>query len=568
MTGPVTGVVPLPSAKPAAPVQSEEDRTWSRLQAIYRGHKERETRGRAGATPATPPLQRQLTAAATTTAQRPTAAPVDPSAPTPIAPVSQVAATGATSAPTAPGADTAPLLAASPVNQPSGQGVEQQNVQWLAALPAMTEAAVTAEGIQQVDAMLPLTTDNQVSQASDVTLSADAPDLPLEAVWPVQHTYESADPRAVVQLSPTPVDDAAAPMSSGHVAVVREQVRQRLEEVKTGQPTTSKVDVLAPRRPRPVQRMSVVASAPVTSPAGTSPEPAEPATAVQRSEAPLDVSRTGESFAPPMVPTEIGPLPADLWRLIGETPPATAEAMPSPTTSPIVSTAMDNTLADGQVTASANLSGQQTAPVVQAARQVAVTPVDERPPVPMVPPERLQRQMTNEMAPSAVAEPVDGPSASTATTAPVAATPPDPVTAIVYPETPTMTPTTNGESGTQQGNQPVPKATARKNRRPSSASPMTGGAFTTGQTDTDTVARAVGPPSRASADRRVQRQVMDNGVTDTAPEQPLPAEQPAKSAQASTSSTQTAAMLDTDELARQVYSQLKRKLTVERERLR
>jgi hypothetical protein len=108
------------------------------------------------------------------------------------------------------------------------------------------------------------------------------------------------------------------------------EIQRVLQTVAPGQPTDSSVEMVIPRRPRP----AALTSAPSVE--RSSLKPAEEKAGAEENTAPS----TGIPRLPPsspkvpqgdlpvesravseVVPTEIGPLPADLWRLIGEAPP-------------------------------------------------------------------------------------------------------------------------------------------------------------------------------------------------------------------------------------------------------
>lgn len=120
---------------------------------------------------------------------------------------------------------------------------------------------------------------------------------PLEAVWPVERrpspviTASSAVPPAPLQRRSDDRADTAPADATYLDATHEDTVRQRLGDVAVGQPTRSVVELIPPRRPRPT-------------PAAAPPSAARPT-----------------AGAPDLIPTEIGPLPADLWRMLGDTPP-------------------------------------------------------------------------------------------------------------------------------------------------------------------------------------------------------------------------------------------------------
>jgi hypothetical protein len=119
--------------------------------------------------------------------------------------------------------------------------------------------------------------------------------IPLQEIWPVEEVQD----KTAIASSPGAGSDLQNPTigeteeSSGRV------VQRALEDVSTGEPTGSSVEVIAPRRPRPVQM---------------APEQAAP---IQKKPASNE-----------MVHTDIGELPADLWHLIGETPPPQTQHLP------------------------------------------------------------------------------------------------------------------------------------------------------------------------------------------------------------------------------------------------
>ena len=210
--------------------------------------------------------------------------------------------------------------------------------------------------------------------------TAPAQSLALEAVWPVQRL---SAPTAFAPTATTdewvqpdfPASTAAEPSP-----VMTETVRRQLEATQTARPTDSKVDILAPRRPRPVLRS---ATAPVETVAGSAP--------VQRQseEASLAVSsspvRQTEAVQPALVPTEIGPLPADLWRLIGAQPPVPPPLVtatgPTATQPPVTAVATPTTGATQP--SSIQMALVANAPVtvqpIQPALAVSVEPTRDEP---------------------------------------------------------------------------------------------------------------------------------------------------------------------------------------------
>jgi len=167
--------------------------------------------------------------------------------------------------------------------------------------------------------------------------------LPLQAVWPVQRVIAPAMPME------TPLGEAIlSDTDNDHATVTREpassylseQARQKLDTIQTGRPTDSKIDVVAPRRPRPVQPKSIEASRVVSAPNAPSGQQATPN--VQHSVEPsMRNEQTYNIAQSTLIETEIGALPSDLWPLIGEKPPLPTQhpgvsPAPSSRTAPVI----------------------------------------------------------------------------------------------------------------------------------------------------------------------------------------------------------------------------------------
>ncbi len=162
---------------------------------------------------------------------------------------------------------------------------------------------------------------------------------PLQEVWPVQR-------QADTQLTPaqiTPMESEQFPAAEDANAMLPDlqqirQIESALEGVAVSQPTDSQVELITPRRPRPgtplqakpVSQPADVPQSTLKTPAEKQemPEGASPETVVHQTPAASapqtgPVSSASTPAEPPqMVETEIGPLPADLWQLMGAEPPA------------------------------------------------------------------------------------------------------------------------------------------------------------------------------------------------------------------------------------------------------
>jgi hypothetical protein len=132
-----------------------------------------------------------------------------------------------------------------------------------------------------------------------------ASEAPLTAT-PVQASRLPSIPQeSHSQASAMATQPAGAPLPAAdepRTQAASEDVVQLLQAVQPARATASAVHVIAPRSPRPVQRKL---SSPRTAPQGSE-----------------EAGETAAALTPmPLVPTEIGALPADFWTLLGETPP-------------------------------------------------------------------------------------------------------------------------------------------------------------------------------------------------------------------------------------------------------
>ena len=124
-------------------------------------------------------------------------------------------------------------------------------------------------------------------------------------------------------------------------------MREALREVSPGKPTDSSVEIITPRRQRPAREKDLGiepadkaapgAHGPTRSTAGALPA----ANAPGKEKPSMDFEKASEEVftAPEAVETEIGPLPVDLWELIGESPQA-AQPRPMQTASPATSVSL------------------------------------------------------------------------------------------------------------------------------------------------------------------------------------------------------------------------------------
>jgi len=172
-----------------------------------------------------------------------------------------------------------------------------------------------------------------VVEAPD-THTPDLQALPLEAVWAVETARQ---PQSTFSPIPDESDrhifggeDIERPgertntdqTSVQRTALRDDIVRSALQDVHTAQATDSGIEFIPPRRPRPVSHPAG-SYAPVREKVDP---PAETAQATVQRQA--DSSPQNEIVEPGVVPTEIGPLPEDLWKLVGAESPLVRKEAP------------------------------------------------------------------------------------------------------------------------------------------------------------------------------------------------------------------------------------------------
>lgn len=129
--------------------------------------------------------------------------------------------------------------------------------------------------------------------------ATEAESLGLEAVWPVQRKTAPASRPDETSLDPV---EAVEPVR--HEKPEAQKVQQVMRQVAAAKPTDSSVELILPRRQRPNVPARPVQRQPESN--GQSHDPG---------------SGAGQPTPQAYVPTEIGPLPGDLWELLGEKPP-------------------------------------------------------------------------------------------------------------------------------------------------------------------------------------------------------------------------------------------------------
>lgn len=532
---PTAATSPARSSSTAAAPQSEEDRTWARLQAIYRRHKELEATQTGAPRTASPTasVQRQPT--------NPSRAPDPQPQPTRAQATAGMPASRASTQP-GPQSDQGPISApdvsqVQPTQAPSESGstVTSQTMPQ-SALVQRRESVASIETnsvtpTPEASVQMPLTsgisatsvTPNAQNDMVDSSSPTEADTLPLEAVWPVQALPQQPTSAAPVQrmVSET-TPEGESGLGDEAPNIDKQSIREQLKHVKTGQPTDSTVDVVAPRRPRPVRRLSAPEN--VAHSAAVQREPA----AQTMSEEPAPATETTR-----LIETEVGPLPADLWQLIGASPPA-----PTPTRTP---NSVQRETADGEQpndrVGPVELGNAQ--PMTEGETQVTDLNVTPRPDDP----ERMFIENSSSEDVTHQTPSADDHRESSTENQSAAAFALSSASQALGEDQPSPSPPSTVQrtvTAAQKTLTPSVKRVADK------------------QTPVSAIAQVT-----SATKPTVQRQTAEDDA-------PVDDEKPEKVTTSGEAPTVSAkpAEIDTDELARQVYTQLKRKLAVEQERLR
>lgn len=149
----------------------------------------------------------------------------------------------------------------------------------------------------------------------------------LESVWPVQRVEAPRPKGDDWQLEPTTVEE-----SMRHEKPEATQIQQVMRQVSAAKPSDSSVELILPRRQRPAVSPAPASAPTIIRPIQTQPE--------------ADVGKK-ETATPPQafVQTGIGPLPTDLWDILGTPLPGQTETsglkpQPAQPTNPAVQRAI------------------------------------------------------------------------------------------------------------------------------------------------------------------------------------------------------------------------------------
>jgi hypothetical protein len=160
--------------------------------------------------------------------------------------------------------------------------------------------------------------------------------LPLEAVWPVQAIpVKQAVQKAASQENST--TNFPEPLDEDALLTRRDGVETILQSIAPADQTSSRVELITPRRMPPVQALRKPAEPAKTNSSKEEESRIEPS----KSRKPDIESQTGEP-SPAVIPTEIGSLPSDLWELIDEPRPEVSMRIDKNKPEPETSGGMDS----------------------------------------------------------------------------------------------------------------------------------------------------------------------------------------------------------------------------------
>jgi hypothetical protein len=155
-------------------------------------------------------------------------------------------------------------------------------------------------------------------ESEDIAARAEMQQTPpLQEVWQVER---------IVPARPSPEKSEVIQRNDSAVGGgLQEDISRFLESVASGGPTSSSIEVVAPRRPRPpIQPVSRDFQQPTIMRSSVESPEQQQAGVTTREQTP--------SNADTLIETPIGPLPADLWTLIDEPVPAQGTGQITPKT--------------------------------------------------------------------------------------------------------------------------------------------------------------------------------------------------------------------------------------------
>lgn len=161
----------------------------------------------------------------------------------------------------------------------------------------------------------------------ETSLERPTQPIPLHEVWHVERVLPGA--AAAAPVIPEPGEPESEPETSQQD---QSSIKEILSNIAAAGFTRSSVEILPPRRPRPTTPRTRLATAPA--PDTVRSKVAERPPVPLHTENTTSVGATAQvrprTATPPqhLIETEIGPLPNDLWSLIGEPPPVSRSDKP------------------------------------------------------------------------------------------------------------------------------------------------------------------------------------------------------------------------------------------------
>ncbi|MEZ4643594.1 MAG: hypothetical protein R3E31_12825 [Chloroflexota bacterium] len=275
-TMPATPAAPI---VPPAPTAEQSD--WQRLQRIVQAHDQKRTPAPAA------PLAAPAAAPAAASPAKETVTPVQPTRQT-----------------------------ANPVVQPKTEAEANwqrlqsiynahQRKETTAVAPVDSASEAPAAAAPDVSRAVAAAETGPPAAPADAPAAASASAKPrLEEAWPVRRRPGTPSPEPAAAPTHTPQERPIVRIDPTETAAVQ----TKLDKINPGRATASSVELHLPNRPRPTTAPARVQPKREAAQATTPPPPT-----VADSGTPATTAET--------IPTEIGPLPSDMWEILGDTPP-------------------------------------------------------------------------------------------------------------------------------------------------------------------------------------------------------------------------------------------------------
>ena len=157
-------------------------------------------------------------------------------------------------------------------------------------------------------------------QFTETAPAGHAMSPPLQDAWPVQRREQAGE-----SLTGATAPERPAAQSPG-ISDDNPQVLELMRRPSSRESSASTIEVIPPRGPRPTLRAKTAPDLVQRLRSGEEAPRQDPMPSAD------SISDAVTQLEPASVKTDIGPLPADLWNLIGKEPPAAAGASETQTT--------------------------------------------------------------------------------------------------------------------------------------------------------------------------------------------------------------------------------------------